>query len=115
MQLRILATGGTFDKTYDELNGKLFFKETHVGEILESGRCKIPIQIRTLMMIDSLDMSEVDREIILKNVISCEEKYIVITHGTDTMTITAEYLRGKVMDKTVVITGAMIPYKFVVS
>ncbi len=112
MQLRILVTGGTFDKTYDELNGRLFFKETHVLEILESGRCKIPVHVRTLMMIDSLEMVEEDREIILKNVNSCKEKHIIITHGTDTMTTTAEYLQGKVGDKTVVITGAMIPYKF---
>lgn len=112
MQIRLFITGGTFDKEYNELNGKLFFEDTHLPEMLELGRCKLDVNIRTLMMIDSLEMSEDDRDIIAHNCMQCEENKIVITHGTDTMVETAKVLAEKISDKTIILTGAMIPYKF---
>jgi L-asparaginase len=112
MGIRILITGGTFDKEYNELTGELFFKDTHLPEMLKLGRCRVNVDIRTLMMIDSLDMTEQDRVLIADHCIKAEEKKIIITHGTDTMADTARFLAGRVHDKTVVLTGAMIPYKF---
>ncbi len=112
MQIRLFITGGTFDKEYNELNGKLFFEDTHVPEMLDLGRCKLDVNIRTLMMIDSLEMSDDDRDIIAHNCVQCEEEKIVITHGTDTMVETAKVLAEKITDKTIILTGAMIPYKF---
>jgi len=112
MAIRIFITGGTFDKEYNELNGKLYFKDTHLNEMLELGRCRAEVNVRTLMMIDSLDMTDADREIILQNCNKTEEEKIIITHGTDTMTDTAAYLSERVENKTIILTGAMIPYKF---
>lgn len=112
MAIRILITGGTFDKEYDMINGKLDFEETHVPEMLKLGRCTIPAEIRTLMMVDSLEMTDNDRELILHSCQSATEDRILITHGTDTMQITAEYIAKANLAKTIVITGAMIPYKF---
>lgn len=112
MAIRIFITGGTFDKEYNELTGELYFKDTHMSELLEKGRNKVPVEIRTLMMVDSLEMSEQDRELIAHQCNQCEEKQIVITHGTDTMSETAKVLAEKVKDKTIVLTGAMIPIKF---
>ncbi|MGC4056155.1 MAG: asparaginase domain-containing protein [Paludibaculum sp.] len=110
--IRILITGGTFDKEYDELTGRLFFQESHLPEMLKLGRCGLPLQVRTLMMIDSLDMSDSDRRLIVEQCRSAAEHRIVITHGTDTMTDTAQLLAGEVNGKTIVLTGAMVPYKF---
>jgi L-asparaginase len=112
MTIRILITGGTFDKEYNELTGELFFKDTHLPEMLKLGRCRVNVDIRTLMMIDSLDMTEQDRALIADHCIKAEEKKIIITHGTDTMADTARFLASRITDKTIVITGAMIPYKF---
>jgi len=112
MAVRILITGGTFDKEYDEITGELYFKETHMTEILELGRSKLDVKIRTLMLIDSLEMTNEDREIILDNCIRVPETQIVITHGTDTMTKTAGVLAKGKLKKTIVLTGAMIPYAF---
>ena len=112
MAVRILITGGTFDKEYNELTGQLFFKDTHMHDLLEMGRSKVPVEIRTLMMIDSLEMTDEDRELIVHQCNSCEEEQIVITHGTDTMAETARLLAEKVKGKTIVLTGAMIPIKF---
>lgn len=112
MAIRIFITGGTFDKEYNELTGELYFKDTHMSELLEKGRNKVPVEIRTLMMVDSLEMSEQDRELIAHQCNQCEEKQIVITHGTDTISETAKVLAEKVKDKTIVLTGAMIPIKF---
>jgi L-asparaginase len=110
--IRIFITGGTFDKEYNELNGELYFKDTHMQELLDKGRCRLDIQIRTLMMIDSLEMTTEDRELIAHQCMQCEEDRIVITHGTDTMAMTAHLLAEKVPNKTIVLTGAMIPIKF---
>ena len=112
MMIRIFVTGGTFDKEYNELNGRLFFKKTHLYEMLKLGRCRLDFDITPLMMIDSLDMTDSDRNIILENCASAKENKIVITHGTDTMVETAKVIAGTVKDKTIVLTGAMIPYKF---
>ncbi len=112
MIVRILVTGGTFDKEYDELEGKLYFRDTHLPEMLELGRCKVKVDIRTLMMIDSLEMTETDRKIILENCLKCKEDNIVITHGTDTMEETARLLGEALIKKTIVLTGAMVPFKF---
>ena len=110
--IKIFVTGGTFDKDYDEKNGKMFFKETHMSEILALGRSRVDVDIETLMMIDSLDMTDKDREIIVESCISEEGNQIIITHGTDTMTKTATEIGKRKLLKTIVITGAMIPYKF---
>jgi L-asparaginase len=112
MAIRIFVTGGTFDKEYNELNGQLFFKDTHIQEILKLGRSKLDLSIRTLMLVDSLEMSETDRQLILESCKGADEDRIVVTHGTDTMTITARLLAEHITDKTIIITGAMIPYKF---
>ena len=110
--VRIFVTGGTFDIEYNELNGQLFFKDTHIQEILKLGRCKVDLSIRTLMLVDSLEMTDADRNLIIESCRGAEEDRIVITHGTDTMTTTAKILAENINDKTIVITGAMIPYKF---
>jgi L-asparaginase len=112
MSIRIFITGGTFDKEYNELNGQLYFKDTHLNELLTMGRNLVPVEIRTLMMIDSLEMTAEDRSLIAHQCNQCEENRIVLTHGTDTITDTAKVLAEKVKDKTIVLTGAMIPIKF---
>jgi L-asparaginase len=112
MAIRVFITGGTFDKEYNELDGTLFFKDTHLPEMLKLGRSKVEVDIRTLMMIDSLEMTNEDRQLILHQCQNAEEDKIIITHGTDTMTDTAALLADQIKDKTIVITGAMIPYKF---
>lgn len=111
-RIRVLITGGTFDKEYDELAGRLYFKDSHVSEMLSLGRCKLDLEIRTLMMIDSLQMTDSDREIIVEQCRAAAESRIVITHGTDTMEVTARVLASRIQGKTVVLTGAMVPYKF---
>jgi L-asparaginase len=110
--IRIFVTGGTFDKAYNELTGELFFKDSHLPEMLKLGRCNLQVEVRTLMMIDSLQMTDDDRQIILQQCRNVPESRIVITHGTDTMVETAAVLARGIADKTVVLTGAMIPYKF---
>lgn len=112
MTIRIFVTGGTFDKEYDEIGGRLFFKDTHVDEMLALGRCRVGVEIETLMMVDSLDMSDADRRLILEKCSGCTEERVVITHGTDTMEDTAKLLGTGIKSKTIVLTGAMVPYKF---
>jgi L-asparaginase len=111
-QIRILVTGGTFDKEYNELTGELFFHGTHTGEMLRLGRCLVPVEIETLMMIDSLQMTDADRHLILERCLATGPNRIVITHGTDTMEQTAAVLGRAVHGKTIVLTGAMVPYTF---
>ena len=110
--IRIFVTGGTFDKTYDEIRGGLAFGDTHLPEMLRLGRSRVDVSVRTLMMIDSLEMTEADRELIVRNCQQCEQTCIVVTHGTDTMIETAAALARAVTGKTIVLTGAMIPYAF---
>ncbi|MBT3607793.1 MAG: asparaginase [Candidatus Marinimicrobia bacterium] len=112
MPVRILITGGTFDKEYDEITGKLYFKDTHMQEILDLGRSKLEVKIRTLMLLDSLEMTDHDRDVILDNCRRVSENQIVITHGTDTMTDTGKVIANAKLEKTIILTGAMIPYKF---
>ena len=112
MAIRIFVTGGTFDKEYNELTGELFFQDSHIQEMLLLGRCKLDLKIRTLMLEDSLSMTDADRKIILENCLSADEDKIVITHGTDMMAATAKVLGETIKNKTIVLTGAMIPYKF---
>ena len=111
--IRILVTGGTFDKEYDELTGRLFFQETHVPEMLRRGRCRLDVRVETVMMIDSLDMDAAGRGEIVRRCRAAAESCIVITHGTDTMVETAAALAAASLDgKTIVLTGAMVPYAF---
>ena len=108
----IFITGGTFDKTYDEIRGRLAFGDTHLPEMLRLGRSRVEVSIRTLMMIDSLEMTDNDRELIVGNCAQCDRSRIVVTHGTDTMVETAAAIAKDVSGKTIVLTGAMIPYAF---
>jgi L-asparaginase len=112
MKIRIFVTGGTFDKEYNELTGELFFKNTHLHEMLRLGRCKVEVESMTLMMVDSLAMTDEDRESIAGHCRTAQEDRIVITHGTDTMAETARLLGQAKLSKTIVLTGAMVPYKF---
>jgi L-asparaginase len=112
MIIRILTTGGTFDKEYNELTGELYFKDTHVNEMLTLGRNRVTVVIQTLFMMDSLQMQETHREEIADCCINAPENHIIVTHGTDTMPETARLLDQKAIGKTIVLTGAMIPYKF---
>jgi len=112
MHIQIFITGGTFDKEYNELNGELYFRDTHLKQMLEQSRSKLNIDIRSLMMIDSLEMTDQDREIILTHCQKSPSDRIVITHGTDTMVDTARLLAEHVKEKTIVLTGAMIPIVF---
>jgi len=125
--IRIFVTGGTFDKEYNERNGSLYFKDTHLREMLQLGRCRVDVEVRTLMMVDSLEMDDDDRAVILNQCRKCPSSRIVITHGTDTMAVTARAL-GEAMtdktitdktitdkaitDKTIILVGAMIPFAF---
>ena len=113
MRIRILVTGGTFDKEYDELTGRLFFRDTHLPEMLRRGRSMLDIELETVMMIDSLDMTADDRARVVARARDCAEQAVVISHGTDTMVETARALASSgISGKTVVLTGAMVPYAF---
>jgi L-asparaginase len=112
MTIKILVTGGTFDKEYDPLTGQLYFNETHVPEMLRLGRSRLHTHIKRILMIDSLNMTEADRKKILHECQTSLEDKILITHGTDTMTETAKLLGQHIKDKTIILTGAMIPYAF---
>ena len=108
--IKLVVTGGTLDKHYNELNGELNFPETHVPVMLKQARCTADIEIQELMLKDSLEMTDADRELVKQACISFENQQIIITHGTDTMVDTAKYLAKGVQDKTIVMTGAMVPY-----
>ena len=112
MKIRIIITGGTFDKHYDEIRGNLTFKDTHLPEILKFVRATVPIEVELNQLIDSLDMQAANRQSILESCRHAVEERIVITHGTDTMTETADVLGKAGLGKTIVMTGAMVPYVF---
>lgn len=112
MAIRLFVTGGTFDKGYDEIRGRLYFGDSHLVEMLEMGRCRLDVEVRTLMMVDSLEMTDADRELIARQCREVEEERIVITHGTDTMVETARVIAERAPGKSVVLTGAMIPIAF---
>jgi L-asparaginase len=111
-RIRVFSTGGTFDKEYNELTGQLFFQRTHLPDMLRLGRCHLELTVETLMMIDSLEMTDGDRELIAERCQQATEDRIVITHGTDTMERTAAVLGPRFPHKTIVLTGAMVPYTF---
>jgi L-asparaginase len=113
MTLRVIATGGTFDKHYDEILGELGFGSGHLPEVIKRARITVPIILEKLQSLDSLDMQDADRQRILASCIPAEERHIVIIHGTDTMRQTAEVIGNAKLDKTIVLTGAMIPYEIV--
>ena len=110
--IQILITGGTFDKSYNHLKGDLYFKKTHIPEMLERSKSRLNVNVKTLMMIDSLEMTEKDIRLIINECINSKSKRIIITHGTDTMVKTATKIAKEVKDKTIVLTWAMIPYAF---
>jgi L-asparaginase len=110
--IRLLVTGGTFDKEYDEIGGTLFFKDTHVTEMLRLGRSRVAVTVETVMLVDSLHMTEQDRAVVAGRCLACPEAHLVVTHGTDTMVETAAHLARHVTAKTIVLTGAMVPYAF---
>jgi len=111
-RIRVFTTGGTFDKEYNELTGQLFFQRSHLADMLRLGRCNLDLAIESLMMVDSLEMSDRDRVLIAERCQQAEENRIVITHGTDTMERTAAVLGPRFERKTIVLTGAMVPYTF---
>ena len=111
-RIQIFVTGGTFDKEYNELSGELFFQHTHTADMLRLGRSHLDISLETLMMIDSLQMTDDDRQLILRRCREVPEERIVITHGTDTMEQTAAVLAAGLPGKVIVLTGAMVPYTF---
>jgi L-asparaginase len=108
--IKLIVTGGTIDKRYNELNGELYFSKTHVPEMLQRSRCKLDIDLQSLMLKDSLDMTEADREALRQACSATDTEQIIITHGTDTMVDSAGYLAKTVTDKTIVLVGAMVPY-----
>ena len=110
--IQIFATGGTFDKEYNEIDGKLYFKTSNLTELLKLGRSKLNVKVKTLMMLDSLDMDNKDRKTIINECIQVKTNRIIITHGTDTMVQTAKALAKNISNKTIILTGAMIPIKF---
>ena len=110
--IKIFSTGGTFDKEFNEITGELFFKKTQLYELLDMGRSKLDIKIETLMMVDSLKMSDTERQYIVDKCKKEKTRKIIITHGTDTMVKTAELLATQIKDKIIILTGAMIPIKF---
>lgn len=112
MLIRIIVTGGTFDKEYNELDGTLYFRQSHVQEMLTLGRCRLPVEITTLMLIDSLEMTDAHRRMLMDECRNAPEDRLIITHGTDTMEVTARALGKADIGKTIILTGAMIPYKF---
>lgn len=112
MTIKIIVTGGTFDKEYNEINGELYFNKTHVSEMLKLGRSRLDLKIVTLMMRDSLHMTDSDIKTIINECLNSEENKILITHGTDMMVKTAKMLGEYIKSKTIVLTGAIIPYAF---
>ena len=112
MTIRLLITGGTIDKQYNELDGELKFTQSGVEDMLAQGRAKLEISTETVMLKDSLDMDDSDRQKILSSCLACDESQIIITHGTDTMVETSQVLAAEIKDKTIVLLGAMVPYQF---
>lgn len=111
MSLRIIATGGTFDKHYDEIAGQLGFSESHLPDVIARARITTDVSLETLRLLDSLEMQDDDRQRVLQACQASTQQAIVIIHGTDTMQQTAQVLGPALTDKTVVLTGAMIPYE----
>jgi len=113
MSIKIFVTGGTFEKEYNPKTQSLILEDTHVPEILDHSRTSVDVSIEKLMLIDSLEMTDSDREDIVNKCKRAPEDKILITHGTDTMVQTAAYIAERIKDKTIILTGAMYPYKLV--
>ncbi len=111
-QIQVFVTGGTFDKEYNFITGELYFKDSHLQNMFEAGRCTLDLDVKTLMMVDSLEMEEEDHQIIVHNCKKCASNKVLITHGTDRMVDTARILAEANINKTIVLTGAMIPIAF---
>jgi len=110
--IQVFVTGGTFDKEYNYITGELYFKDTHLKDMFERGRCTLPIDVKTLMMVDSMQMTDADRTVIIHSCKHAAANKILITHGTDRIVATAAALAQEQIPKTIVLTGAMIPYAF---
>ncbi len=110
LPLRILTTGGTFEKTYDPIRGSLDFSSSHLSKICAQARLHNAVSIEVVMLIDSLDMNDSHRAQILKACVAAPETRLVIIHGTDTMAETAQVLGQARLAKTVILTGAMVPH-----
>ena len=111
MTLRIIASGGTFDKHYDAISGQLGFGDSHLPAALLRSRITLPCALEVLPLLDSLEMQDADRQRLLASCRQAPETAIVIVHGTDTMRDSARVLGAAALDKTVILTGAMIPYE----
>lgn len=111
-KIQIFVTGGTFDKDYNYITGELYFKDTHLNQMFDRGRSTLDVDIKTLMMVDSLEMTDADREIIIYSCKNCQYDKVVMTHGTDTIVKTAAAIAAHNINKTIILTGAMIPYAF---
>jgi L-asparaginase len=110
MEIKLFVTGGTIDKIYNKLNGNLEFSESHIEQMLVRGRASEDIKIDKILFKDSLDFTDEDRDIIVSSCTECASDRILITHGTDTMCQTAELLKRKITNKTIVLFGSMVPY-----
>ena len=110
MKVRLLITGGTIDKVYNQSNGELEFDKTHFPEMVKRSRVEVDLTLEEIMLLDSLDMVDKERDLIVDSCLSCEEDFILITHGTDTMCDTARLIGESDIDKTIVLFGAMVPY-----
>ena len=110
MKVRLLITGGTIDKVYNQSNGELEFDKTHFPEMISRSRIEVDLTLEQVLLIDSLDMVDADRDLIIDRCVSCDEKFVLITHGTDTMCDTAKFLGEASIDKTIILFGSMVPY-----
>ncbi|HPE36218.1 MAG TPA: asparaginase domain-containing protein [Spirochaetales bacterium] len=110
--IRLIITGGTFDKHYDEIKGELTFRDTHLPDIIKRARITSPVELELVQLIDSLQMTDEHRAAVLEACARAPESRIVITHGTDRMPETAGVLGPAGLDKTIVLTGAMVPFQF---
>lgn len=109
--IRLIVTGGTFDKHYDEIKGELTFRDSQLPDIIKQVRVTGPVEMEIVQLIDSLQMTDEHRDRILESCRKASERRIVITHGTDRMPETARLLGPAGLDKTIVLTGAMVPFK----
>jgi L-asparaginase len=109
--IRVIVTGGTFDKYYDEIRGEMAFKDTNLPEILSLVRVEVPVEIETNQLIDSLHMQDVNRSSVAEACSRSPEELIIVTHGTDTMVDTARVIGAAKLKKTIVLTGAMVPFR----
>jgi L-asparaginase len=111
MKLKIFTTGGSIDKAYSTRTSCFIVSSPQIERILQEANAQVNYSVEPLMQKDSLEMNDEDRQQIAEKVAAADERYILITHGTDTMIATANKL-GKVPGKVIVLTGAMQPAAF---